>query len=98
MSWPATISALNGGRVAIPCDPPAARPTPVVEWRVGDTKVTASDTDPNANIQILPSGHLVFHSLTDGDFDKGYTCYVTNARIYNESMSPQTWTLVKGTC
>ena len=90
-------TCINGGRVAIPCNLPAARPTPVVEWRLDDTKVTVSDTDDGA-IQILPSGHLVFHSLADGNFAEGYTCYVTNTRIYNESMSPQTWTLVKGTC
>ena len=96
-----TIDARLGFSVAIPCNPPAANPPPIVFWQRNSANITAGDPlagGADDRIQVLPSGQLVIHQLVADDFSTSpYRCFVSNANTHTISESPQTFTLNQGT-
>ena len=96
-----TIDARSGFSVAIPCSPPPANPPPIVFWQADSVNITAGNPlagGADDRIQVLPSGHLVIHSLQQSDFAVSqYRCFVRNANTHTISPSPQTFTLNEGT-
>ena len=85
------VNVTLGSSILLPCDPPAANPSPIVEWTSNGVVV---DTSNENKYKVLPSGGgLIIGNVVAADIGPTYRCRVTNVRVYFTENSPFTYQL-----
>lgn len=99
-AWPTTTTPTNnmidvtlGSFIMIPCNPPAANPTPIIEWTRNNAAVVPGDTTKYKVLSTEAGGGLIIANVNAADIGPTYRCRITNAFVFTSRDSPVTYQL-----
>ena len=83
-----SIDVTLGSFILLPCDPPAANPTPNVVWTRDGTVVDTGDISKYKVLAAEAGGGLIIANVVDADIGPVYQCQVTNVQVSKTRNSP----------